>query len=124
MRSRGWAELYDWRLDRDSATPVFRQIYGQVRAAVLARTLGPGTRLPSSRALAAQLGAARASVVAAYEQLLAEGYVFGRIGSGTYVSTDLPEAVVAAARRRKPTNGRSTPGARSSMRARSGSGAS
>ena len=93
MRSRGWAELYDWRLDRDSATPVFRQIYGQVRAAVLARTLGPGTRLPSSRALAAQLGAARASVVAAYEQLLAEGYVFGRIGSGTYVSTDLPEAV-------------------------------
>src|SRR5260370_39331946 len=92
MRSRGWAELYDWRLDRDSATPVFRQIYAQVRAAVLARTLGPGTRLPSSRALAAQLGAARASVVAAYEQLLAEGYAFGRTGSGTYVSADLPEA--------------------------------
>jgi len=59
MRSRGWAELYDWRLDRDSATPVFRQIYAQVRAAVLARTLGPGTRLPSSRALAVELGAAR-----------------------------------------------------------------
>ena len=97
MRSRGWAELYDWRLDRDSATPVFRQIYGQVRAAVLARTLGPGTRLPSSRALAAQLGAARASVVAAYEQLLAEGYVFGRTGSGTYVSTDLPEAAPSCA---------------------------
>src|SRR5262245_37612205 len=100
MRSRGWAELYDWRLDRGSATPVCLQIYGQVRAAVLARTLGPGTRLPSSRALAAQLGAARASVVAAYEQLLAEGYVFGRTGSGTYVATDLPEAVVGAARRR------------------------
>jgi GntR family transcriptional regulator / MocR family aminotransferase len=101
MRSRGWAELYDWRLDRGSATPVFRQIYTQVRAAVLARTLGPGTRLPSSRALAAQLGAARASVVTAYEQLLAEGYVFGRTGSGTYVATDLPEAVVAAARLRR-----------------------
>src|SRR5260221_14057672 len=97
MRSRGWAELYDWRLDRDSATPVFRQIYAQVRAAVLSRTLGPGTRLPSSRALAAQLGAARASVVAAYEQLLAEGYAFGRPGPGTYAATDLPRAVGAAA---------------------------
>src|SRR5262249_6586727 len=115
MRSRGWAGLYDWRLDR--ATPVFRQIYAQVRAAVLARTLGPGTRLPSSRALAAQLGAARASVVAAYEQLLAEGYVFGRTGSGTYVSTDLPEAVVAAARRRNRATLRRTPAAPASARA-------
>src|SRR6516164_3155626 len=117
MRSRGWAELYDWRLDRDSATPVFRQIYAQVRAAVLARTLGPGTRLPSSRALAAQLGAARASLVAAYEQLLAEGYVFGRTGSGTYVSTDLPEAVVAASRRRNRLKLRRMPAAPASARA-------
>ena len=130
MRSRGWAELYDWRLDRDSATPVFRQIYAQVRAAVLARTLGPGTRLPSSRALAAQLGAARASVVAAYEQLLAEGYAFGRTGSGTYVSTDLPEAVVAAARRRNRATLRRTPAApwrcrrqRAGLRRRPGSAA-
>ena len=37
MRSRGWAELYDWRLDRDSAPPVFRQIYAQVRASTAAR---------------------------------------------------------------------------------------
>jgi GntR family transcriptional regulator / MocR family aminotransferase len=117
MRSRGWAERYDWRLDRDSATPVFRQIYAQVRAAVLARTLGPGTRLPSSRALAAQLGAARASVVAAYEQLLAEGYAFGRTGSGTYVSTDLPEAVVGAARRRNRATLRRRPAAPASARA-------
>jgi len=118
MRSRGWAELYDWRLDRDSATPVFRQIYAQVRAAVLARTLGPGTRLPSSRALAVELGAARASVVAAaYEQLLAEGYVFGRTGSGTYVSTDVPEAVVAAARRRNRATLRGRPAAPASARA-------
>src|SRR5260370_36768860 len=117
MRSRGWAELYDWRLDGDSATPVFRQIYAQVRAAVLSRTLGPGTRLPSSRALAAQLGAARASVVAAYEQLLAEGYAFGRTGSGTYVSTDLPEAVVAAARPRQPASLAGPPAAPAPARA-------
>jgi len=55
----------------------------QIRAAVLSRALAPGARLPATRALAAQLGAARASVVAAYDQLLAEGYIVGRVGSGT-----------------------------------------
>jgi GntR family transcriptional regulator/MocR family aminotransferase len=51
--------------------------------------------------LAAWLGAARASVVAAYDQLLAEGYIVGRIGSGTYVSTDLPDPPAGPAPRRR-----------------------
>jgi GntR family transcriptional regulator/MocR family aminotransferase len=96
----GWAELYDWRLDRGSAVPVFRQIYMQVRGAVLSRVLMPGARLPATRKLAIRLGAARASVVAAYDQLLAEGYIVGRVGSGTYVSTELPEAPASALPRR------------------------
>jgi len=50
--------------------------------------------------------------VAAYDQLLAEGYVFGRTGSGTYVSTDLLEAVVGAARRRNGPKLRRTPARR------------
>jgi len=104
----GWAELYDWRLDRESAVPIFRQIYAQIRAAVLSRALAPGARLPATRALAAQLGAARASVVAAYDQLLAEGYIVGRVGSGTYVSTDLPEPPAGAAPQRR-TSRRSAP---------------
>jgi GntR family transcriptional regulator/MocR family aminotransferase len=53
--------------------------------------------------------------VAAYDQLLAEGYVFGRTGSGTYVSTDLLEAVVGAARRRNGPKLRRTPAAPTSM---------
>ncbi len=65
----------------------------QVRSAILAGGLRPGAKLPSSRDLAGRLGVARASVVAAYEQLLAEGYLAARTGSGTYVSTDLPEPV-------------------------------
>jgi GntR family transcriptional regulator/MocR family aminotransferase len=89
MTSRGWADLYAWQLDRASRTPLTRQIYMQVRSAVLSGALCPGTRVPSSRAMASKLGVARASVVLAYEQLLAEGYVESRQGSGTFISGDL-----------------------------------
>lgn len=93
MTSAGWAELYDWQVDRNGGTPLFRQIYGQIRSAILSQTLRPGTKLPSTRDLASRLGVARASVVAAYEQLLAEGYLAGKTGSGTYISADLPEPI-------------------------------
>src|ERR1700738_2213984 len=85
----GWADLYAWQLDRASRTPLTRQIYIQVRSAVLSGALRPGTRMPSSRAMASKLGVARASVVLAYEHLLAEGYVESRHGSGTFIAADL-----------------------------------
>ena len=83
-----WAEIYPWR-EPQAGGPVIRQVYDQVREAIHAGALKPGGRLPSSRDLAQRLGVARASVVAAYDQLLAEGYTEGRKGSGTYVSGDL-----------------------------------
>jgi GntR family transcriptional regulator / MocR family aminotransferase len=89
MPSPGWADLYAWQLDRSSGTPLTRQIYMQVRAAVHSGALGPGTRVPSSREMATQLGVARTSVVAAYEHLLAEGYIESRRGSGTFISGEL-----------------------------------
>jgi GntR family transcriptional regulator / MocR family aminotransferase len=101
MRANGWTDLYDWHIDRASNTPIFRQIYLQARAAILSRTFSAGAKLPSTRDLASRLRVARASVVAAYEQLFAEGYLSGKIGSGTYVSFDLPEPVD----RRAPNNG-------------------
>jgi len=94
----GWAALYAWQLERDSSTPIFRQVYLQMRGAILGHQLSAGAKLPSTRALAAELGIARSSVIAAYEQLLAEGYLSGRVGSGTYVSADLPEPI----ERRRP----------------------
>lgn len=100
MPSPGWADLHGWRLDRDGGEPLVRQIYGQVRTAVLAGTLRAGTKLPSSRAMATRLGVARASVVAAYEQLLAEGYAEGRKGSGTFIAADL--ASLSVRRRAAP----------------------
>jgi len=92
-RRRSWANLYAWQLTRDGEAPLFRQIYAQLRTAILAQDLRPGTKLPSTRQLAAQLSVSRSAVVSAYEQLLAEGYATGKVGSGSYVSSDLPEAV-------------------------------
>jgi len=83
-----WADIYPWQAPQ-AGGPVIRQVYDQVRDAIHAGALKPGGRLPSSRDLARRLGVARASVVAAYDLLLAEGYAEGRAGSGTYVCGDL-----------------------------------
>lgn len=77
-------------IDRRSAIPLFRQVYAALSAAILDQRLPPGAKLPATRSLAEQLSLSRTAVVAAYEQLLAEGYTTGRVGAGTYVSTDLP----------------------------------
>lgn len=66
--------------------PLGRQLYSGLRAAIVSGTLKPGDRLPSTRDLAEQLGVSRTIVLLAFEQLLAEGYVEGRRGSGTYVA--------------------------------------
>ncbi len=87
------AELLLLGLDRDSEAPLLRQLYLELRRAVLAGVLPPGARLPATRALAQQLGVARNTVVAAYDQLLAEGFIEGRTGAGSYVSRDLPEGL-------------------------------
>jgi DNA-binding transcriptional regulator YhcF (GntR family) len=93
MQRRGWTELYRWQVDRAGSMPIFRQIYAQIRSAILSRTFPPGTKLPSTRELAQRLSVARESVVTAYEQLLAEGFISGKAGSGTYIASDLPEAI-------------------------------
>src|SRR5579859_7286658 len=78
---RSWAELYSFEVDRAADAPVFRQIYLQIRVAILSGTLRPATKLPSTRELAIKLGVSRSAVVSAFEQLLAEGYTFGKKGA-------------------------------------------
>ncbi|CAM3276943.1 PLP-dependent aminotransferase family protein [Pseudomonas plecoglossicida] len=63
-----------------------QQLYEVLRARVLDGRLGSGTRLPATRDLAATLALSRNSVVRAYDQLYAEGYIESRVGDGTYVS--------------------------------------
>ncbi|MEJ7754717.1 MAG: PLP-dependent aminotransferase family protein [Candidatus Limnocylindrales bacterium] len=78
-------------LERASATPLYRQIEEQLRSAILSARLRPGTQLPGVRTLASQLGVARITVVQAYDQLASEGYLIGRVGSGTTIALELPD---------------------------------
>ncbi|WP_434622695.1 PLP-dependent aminotransferase family protein [Azospirillum sp. B2RO_4] len=84
-------------LDRDGAEPLHRQLYRALRQAVLDGRLRPGERLPPSRALATEWGLSRNTVVTAYDTLLAEGYVSGRVGAGTFVASSLPDAAPGGA---------------------------
>jgi GntR family transcriptional regulator/MocR family aminotransferase len=69
--------------------PLFRQVYLGLRQAILSGAFFADDRLPSTRDLAEQLGISRTVALLAYDQLLAEGFVVGRGGSGTYVSGSL-----------------------------------
>lgn len=80
------------QLEGDGA--LYQRLFRGLRAAILDGRLPPGVRLPSTRALATELGVSRNVVVAAFDQLLGEGYVEGRIGSGTYVSAALPDIAI------------------------------
>jgi GntR family transcriptional regulator/MocR family aminotransferase len=73
-------------VDRASGMPLYRQLYEAFRAAILERRLRGGQRLPSTRALAAELGISRIPVLNAFDQLIAEGYLESRRGSGTFVA--------------------------------------
>src|SRR3989442_14603860 len=78
-------------LDARSGATLQRQVYDGLRAAILAGRLRPGTRLPSTRSLAADLAVARNTVAAAFGQLVAEGYAEARVGAGTVVGPALPD---------------------------------
>jgi GntR family transcriptional regulator/MocR family aminotransferase len=73
-------------LDRDSAVPLYKQIQQFLREQIQAGALAPETRLPASRDLATGLGVNRLTVTNAYAELEAEGLVYSRVGSGTYVA--------------------------------------
>src|SRR5512138_1638014 len=72
-------------LDRQSAIPLYQQIKTYLRQGILSGSLAPDTRLPASRQLAQDLGVNRITVENAYAELEAEGLVFSKLGSGTYV---------------------------------------
>jgi GntR family transcriptional regulator / MocR family aminotransferase len=81
-------------VDRNAATPLYRQVYDGYREAILAGRLRAGERIPSTRALALELGLSRLPILNAYAQLLAEGYFESRVGAGTVISRSLPDQMM------------------------------
>ena len=82
------------QLDRRASIALQQQLYDEVRAAILGGRLAPGARVPATRVLAADAGVSRNTVSGAFDQLLAEGYLEGKVGSGTYVARTLPEELL------------------------------
>lgn len=99
-----------FRIDRGRDAPVFAQVYEAIRGRIVEGALGEGARLPPSRSLAVELGLSRSTVNAAYDQLVAEGYVEGRQGAGYFVRPmgEVELAPPRPAARPKPPAGRET----------------
>jgi len=108
-------------LDTKASGSLSRQIYRALRDGILAGRLTGGLRLPSTRALAIDLGVSRNTVVTAFDQLLAEGYVESRVGRGTRVSQTMPDHLLHARSRPRvrivtTAPGNSAPGSSPSAR--------
>lgn len=91
------------QLDRRSRVPLQRQLYDEIRTAILSGRLAPGARVPATRVLASDTGTSRNTVSGAFDQLLSEGYLEGKVGSGTYVARMLPEDLLRVTRQPGPS---------------------
>lgn len=78
-------------LNKSEKTPLFLQISNAISDNIRRGVLVAGAQLPGTRALAESLGIHRKTVVAAYEELLAQGWIETKASSGTFVSNKLPE---------------------------------
>ena len=87
------------RVETSSGMPITRQIAAQVRAQCASGVLRPGNRLPSVRALAAELAVNQNTILRVYERLTAEGLLERRHGEGTFVADRIPTGQMKAQRR-------------------------
>src|SRR5271156_1538918 len=87
---------------RHPGTSAYRWLYASLRSEILEGRLQSGARLPATRDLARQHQLSRGTIVSAFELLKSEGYLRGSVGSGTYVSRILPEALLQIPRKPGP----------------------
>lgn len=93
-----WANLVDWRVEGVLEAPLYEQVIKLLQEQILAGAIPAGSRLPSTRQLMQRLGVSRTTAIAAYAQLQADGYVVGKVGSGTYVAPHVKEELIEAPR--------------------------
>jgi GntR family transcriptional regulator/MocR family aminotransferase len=98
--------------ERDPGIPAYQWLCAALRAEILEGRLRPGARLPATRDLAGQYALSRGTIVSAFAQLKAEGYVEGTVGSGTYVNRVLPDELLHVRR----TSGTRSPPSRRQRR--------
>ena len=89
-------DLLQLRLDEQTEGKLHKKLYNAIRLSILEGSLAPQSRLPPSRDLAAELRLSRNTVLTVYEQLVAEGYVVSRAGSGTFVAQTVPDSLLSA----------------------------
>jgi GntR family transcriptional regulator/MocR family aminotransferase len=118
VKTRTTLALASLVMDASSPTPLYRQLYDGLRQAILSGRLRPGVRLPSTRSLASELGLSRNTVMSAYLQLFAEGYLEGKVGAGTYVARSLPDEMLQAQAAVSPSVRSDKTGSRLSERGR------
>lgn len=87
---------------RDPDSPAQQWLYRVIRAEILEGRLRPGARLPATRDLAREHALSRGTIVSAFDQLRAEGYIEGSVGSGTFVNKVLPEQMLHVERSAAP----------------------
>jgi GntR family transcriptional regulator / MocR family aminotransferase len=93
-------------LDPAAPQPLHQQVYHGLREAILSGRLHAGAQIPSSRWLADYLGVSRTTVLGAFDQLVAEGYIVGVVGSGSYVARQLPDHLLQVRRSSVPVDQR------------------
>ena len=94
-------------LDRKGGSPLYVQIVDYIRQLIETDVLKPGVKLPATRELAGDLGVDRATIVTAYDELVAQGFATAHVGQGTFVAAHAPSA---APLRQDATNVEGLPG--------------
>ena len=89
VKSKSSTLLATLEIDRSASAPIYRQLEDFLRRMILNGALYPKQKLPSTRALAHELGVSRITVKSVYEQLISEGYAQAKTGAGTFISAGL-----------------------------------
>src|SRR5258708_19776054 len=86
----------------DESSPMYRRLYDWFRSAILTGELRPGQKIPSTRYLASELKVSRITILGAFQQLSAEGYIESSTRSAPYLANSIPAHATPPALRNPP----------------------